>query len=725
MKNIPIVPFNKCLVRVPFFPFNHLKHLDNIDYILSLESFKEAIYIASPELYQEVYEKGNISEKTKLSIIKYFIRACTRCTPYGIFAGCDLANIGEISEIEVSEEKDYETYLRIDMDYLCALIRILDKEPDLRNKLSYHVNTSLYLIKDKIRYIEYKMQESRRKYTFSEIKCSDYLDLIIESLRSKSLTIEEIESKIISSDITLLEARDFINDLIDEQILISDLEPSVVGKDLIYQIQDTLSKCGYTNPHINKIIDLLRHCNGFSIGKRIENYKIINDYLSRLYKFPAKNLFQVDCKIPMPKASIGKAVFDSVTKGIYVLNRLTTFKENEVLNLFKKNFYNRYEEQEISLTIALDPQIGVGIGNWTELKGDINTLIDDLIMPKLSEQNLSISVNNLQRLLISKYENFIANNLDCIDITEEDLGKIAPVNYNFLPEQLHSIVKVLNIDEKNSEATIFMDSAFGGSAARFLSRFGYIDNNINDFINEITNNQTEYYPDKILAEILHLPEDRLGNIQMHPVNRKYAIPYISNPNYQSAFLELIPIDDIMVSVPNGSKIVLRSKKYNKELLPQLTTAHNFSAGLPIYYFLCMLQHQNSNSIQFEWGSYFVNKRSLPRVKFENIILSPAKWGFHISDIPKQNDESFDDYYNKIIEWKNEKKLPDLIQIVEADNKLLLDFKQKNVVKILIKHLKTKKNVLLEEFLFSNDADHLVKRKDDFFTNEIIVCLHKK
>jgi hypothetical protein len=180
----------------------------------------------------------------------------------------------------------------------------------------------------------------------------------------------------------------------------------------------------------------------------------------------------------------------------------------------------------------------------------------------------------------------------------------------------------------------------------------------------------------------------------------------------------------MISVPQRNKIILRSKKYNKEILPRLTTAHNYSKGLPIYYFLCMLQHQNNKSLYFNWGTFFANKRFLPRVKFQNIILSPAQWRFSISDIPKQTNDSFEYYYEKIIEWKNQNKLPELVQIVEGDNKLLLDFDQKDLVQIFIKHLKTKKIILLEEFLFQKNVNHLVKRKNDFFTNEFIVCLRK-
>lgn len=709
---------------MPFFPFNQLASVIDIDYILSLETFKEAIYIASPDLYQEVYEKDNRSERVRMSIVKYFIRACSRCTPYGEFAGCNIISTGDTSHISVLSEQHYKTYLRIDMNFLCALIRELDEDPILRGKLKYHLNTSLYSIKNSVRYVNYTTLGNRRKYSFSEIKRSEYLDIIINKSKQKPQTISELANHIVSADISFLEAAEFINDLIFEQVLVSELEPSVIGSDLLFQIQDKLAKHQYNNPLITDTILAIKKCDNIPIGNRMHYYKEIETQFSKFKSTTSANLFHVDLKIPTENAYVGKEILDTVIKGINALCRLSTTKESEVINLFKKKYYEKYEEQEIPLAIALDTQIGIGIGPWNELRGDINTLIDDIIIPKYNEEPQPTALDFLTKLLISKYENYLKQGLDSINIVESDLMNISDSDLEYLPDQMYTTIKVLHTEENSNMPIIYMNSVSGGSAANLLSRFEYLDEKIQDFVNEITQTQAKYYPNQIIAEVLHLPEDRVGNIQMHPQNRPFGIPYLSNPHYLTSKIEIIPIDDIMVSVPQGKQIFLRSKKFNKEIIPRLTTAHNFSRGLPIYYFLCYLQHQNQKSLFFDWGEYFLSRKFLPRVIYENIILSPAKWKILLSDLPQQDVKFEADYLNQVNSWRIENKLPDMVQIVEGDNKLLIDFRIPLLIEVFLNYIKTKHIAFLEEFLFEEKRKHLCTRGDDFFTNELILCLHK-
>ena len=226
----------------------------------------------------------------------------------------------------------------------------------------------------------------------------------------------------------------------------------------------------------------------------------------------------------------------------------------------------------------------------------------------------------------------------------------------------------------------------------------------------------------IVAEILHLPEDRVGNIQMHPANRKYSICYFSNPVSNNVTLN-IPVSDIMISVPRGEKIILRSKKYNKVIKPILSTAHNFYYGLPIYRFLSDLQAEENDDFVFDWGAFFDLKPFLPRVQYSNIILSPARWLVSIENFPGfKNDKAKD--LELLRSGFIEKNIPTEFMIADGDNKLYINIDDSQLANILLDELKRKKNLRLEEFLGSDSRNGLIKRKGEILNNEIIMCFHK-
>jgi hypothetical protein len=579
--------------------------------------------------------------------------------------------------------------------------------------------------------------KTKTKNSYCIDKSSKYISLVHplfeERLNKKEkrgtdshfFTIEKLANVIISKDITLFEAKEFINELIENQILISELEPSVTGNDLIIQLKNKLNRLGCENEYIDMIILLLCQFDNKKIGTKYNIYKEITNLLSILSSNPKKNCLHVDCMIPSQHASISNQICETVLKGLSVLSHLAKGNENSYITTFKESFFKRYENQEIPLVIALDPQVGVGFGNWQEMHGDVNPLINDLAIQSSINQNLLLQLDSFSQFFVSKYEDCIKNSMNSITITKDDMKFFnSNIILDTFPNQLYTMIKVVDIHKNTSNPTIFIHGFNGPSSINLLTRFGYLDTSINEYIKEVADDETRFYDGKIMAEISHLPEDRIGNIQMHPHYREYEISYLSNPYDLSTNVKSIPISDIMVSVPNGQKIILRSKNYNKEIIPRLSTAHNFSNGLPIYHFLCTIQHQNSRHLYFDWGQYFNTKPFLPRVIYENIILSPAKWRIIYSDLPKKNDTLFDDYYKNLIEWKNSKGIPDLVEIVEYDNTLLIDFSKKIMVKLFINHITKKGSCTIEEYLFVNTKHSFVKRGNSHFTHELILCLHK-
>jgi hypothetical protein len=125
------------------------------------------------------------------------------------------------------------------------------------------------------------------------------------------------------------------------------------------------------------------------------------------------------------------------------------------------------------------------------------------------------------------------------------------------------------------------------------------------------------------AEIVHLPEGRIGNILLRPSVREYEIEFLGECGAPAA--RRIPITDLLVSL-RGDTLVVRSSRLNRRIIPRLTAAHNYSLrSLGLYQFLCALQSDGRSSrASWSWGS-LDSAPFLPRVTHGRLVLSPAIW----------------------------------------------------------------------------------------------------
>ena len=232
---------NKLIVRTPSLPFNDDISEEFLKQILSNLVFAEALYLASPVLFQEAmnWKDGKITNPKKLlkiplSLGKYYIRMCSRCTPFGLFAGCGVIEWSDKNNLELSSESKRKT--RLDMHYAGALAQKLSEIPAIKYSLKYTLNSSIYRIGEEIRYIEYSYIDGQRKHQISSIIWSDYIQLVLDLCKTGA-KIQEIVLHLIEDDISEEQATFFVEQLIDSQLLVSELEPSITGEEFILQIK--------------------------------------------------------------------------------------------------------------------------------------------------------------------------------------------------------------------------------------------------------------------------------------------------------------------------------------------------------------------------------------------------------------------------------------------------------------------------------------------------------
>lgn len=724
-------PFEKFVYRLPAFSVNRLMKLfdteEAISGWLAGERIMETVYVGSPDLYNELQKLINseIKEEDKkrkieTSLVKYLSRMSTRCTPFGLFATCSVGKIDETTQFEITNEISRCT--RLDMYYLCGLAQSLGYLPDIRREVRYYSNNTLYRVGKCMRYIEYKYLNKRRMHTISSVERSKYLDAILKKAAS-GIMIKEIESYLKEQGIEESEAQLFIESLIQSQLLVSELDVNITGEAYLLKLITILSKMNLKD-NTRRLLDSL--CNINDLLKKIDmgmpypltDYRRIVDIVSDISVPYTENcLFQVDAMRKSTVATLGKSVITELQSILSFFSKMRETKASS-LDSFRTAFYERYEEREIPLAMALDSELGIGYPVRHGI-GDISPIVDNLMLPMRKQQTVK-ATTNVQTLLLKRLLKALKEGASEIVFHSEEF-KSVPENWKGFPDTLYAMFQVVKVE--NGAPFLSIKSIGGDSAANLLSRFAHLDPEMKELVKNISKKESELVIDGILAEIVHLPGSRVGNILSRPHIREHEIVYLTSSDLPEA--NKIYVDDLMLSC-RGRELVLRSKKLNKKILPRLTSAHNYySDTLPIYRFLCDMQHQgNRTTFGVGWGELEEHLDYRPRIRYDNSILSLASWRVRQDEIIAFSQLSDVDLVNNVTAWRMKRNIPLTALLAEGDNELFIDFHSICSIRAFLSAVKKRPVFQLLEFIFAQD-ELIVKGTDGEYLNECIVAFYKE
>jgi lantibiotic biosynthesis protein len=690
--------------------------------IFSKKENREALFLGSPNIHaalvnwekEEAFQTEEELKNLQVSLYKYASRLSNRCTPFGMFATVAAVDIANETHINIPENISGR-YTKYDMYFLGTLMPILTRENAIRAVLKFYPNNSIYTVFNKYRYVEYYFKDNVRFHKISEVEITDYLTLILEKSKNGVL-IKDLLLLLISDDISQNDALEFINTLIDSQFITSELEFTVTGEDYFEKVSKIFSEDRfdfYEGNVIKKLILNLKERINFLDQNKIndtnaytEIHQLVNNEIDHV---DITKLFQVDSFRTIENGSIGFKTLKALRPAITALNKLQSNHENPTLKEFKKQFLERYEEYEQPLVKVLDPDIGIGYGNKSGAKAP---LVDDLALnPNLNNES-QITLDNKKRLLFKKLLKSTKERTLAVELTDEEINQFE--ENEFLYPDSFSVF--FNAFHEDGVEKIHLKSISGSSANGLIGRFSHLDAKILDLCNQISTIEKQLHPDKILAEIVHLPQARTGNILYRNFQRDYEIPYLGNA---SVDLEhQININDLFVSISQG-KIILRSKRLNKEIIPRLSNAHNFGPNaLPIYHFLCDIQNQNTSGFAFSWGSLQHEFDFLPRLSYKNVVLSKATWNINQEAIASLMATHESMALKTLREFRDERNIPNLVYFTQGDNEVLLNFDNDLSCMVFLSMIKNKKTIQLTEFLFHQDTI------TSNYCNEIIVAAHK-
>lgn len=710
---------NKFIIRIPVNSFKK-EEISNLNEAFILQKFREdnyfreAILIASPELFFVTDGKKNIiGQKEILSLAKYYIRSCTRPTPFGIFSGICLGDIEKTTDIVLTEREHFLKFCRYDTSLIFKIISRCNKLDFLgENNILLFPNNTIYKILDYYFYTEPQNSNGIHCFVKNSIEADDILDKII-SKSQEGLTVNDVIKLIQDENYDYDTAYEYVNDLIANKILISELEISTLGGDSYKSFLNKLkiNLAGYSKStfweEMKKISEDLEKST-FDINN-IKNYKYGFEFFKSIEP-NKKNIFQTDTLIQSYKCSLSIRTVNSLKSVLPVIAKFSRINKDPLLD-FKVSFLKKFESEEVPLLKALDKDLGI---NFSDQEKFYQPLFNDLSFKRKNDDYVFHPFKQKDELLQEKLCSYFMNgNLQYLEITDSDIASLYKTETTNYPS-LSALLEIF--DDK-----IFVEG-FLPDATKLTGRFSYMDDNIYCENKNIFNTYSSKLPnDIIFAEISHLVSPRDGNVIIRKPLSEYEIPIICNS--KSPKEKTINLKDITVRL-RDNKFLLRRKQDLKRVIPIISCSHNVYKYdcLGIYKFLVLLnQEYQGVPLSFDWGVLREGFTFLPRVVYKNFILSKASWKIRKKQIVELiNCTSENKLLERMNAFRNEYNIPEEFVVKEFDNFLYIKSSNTFFIKLFIDVVKNKDWFIIEEFLFSKEKSVIFDKSRDMFTNQFIV-----
>lgn len=510
--------------------------------------------------------------------------------------------------------------------------------------------------------------------------------------------------------------KSFLDKLIIDEYLISDLRPPLT---IPCQFEYFLEKLKVVLPNeicTNKLIKILNNINLYSKinGKSGEKLyeKLIID-MQNIHE--SDNYLQVDAKSSFACSCIKKSFINELNN---LLNILMKFNSQNLCDKYWSDYKNKFlnfygENRLVKLLDVLDEDYGIGLPD--EYKNNFDN----------SHENNNIYPVDLSYYFYDKYCYALKNGLDKIEITDEELNSLNLLDYNYenIPESLELIFSMM----KKKDKFIFeLGEAVGSIAAgKAFGRFSHMMENQKNFFDDINESHKKLHadPEYITCEVSFVPlNTRAANVVCNSHKSDYEIS-LSTTNSHDSKKQLF-LDDIMLGLENN-KFYLKSQSLNKRILITVNHMLNSSFFPNIVRFLADVMAQDRIKWGvFPWKILFNQYTYIPTIVYKNFVLQSERWKINRSILSLSEKCSFNEFLNQFNLYVKHYKVYQYVYIKSvADNKLLINIKNKRCLKILYNEL-LKKSSTIWLCRFYNELEAPVKRGNEHYLTELFIPLKK-
>lgn len=623
---------------------------------------REALYLASPSLYGRlVVWENERSEFNNLTatIARYLLRMAYRATPFGTFSyvssvRCD----DEHFRLSFPSRSELVRAVEIDSLVLSKLTHKVRADSETRQCFTYRPNDTLTLHRDEVSYIAYKYGATGKR-TFRRVRVEEdsYLRTALELFKDGAIVSSAIDRmfEILSGDASREDIEHFVWGLVEEQILCCDELMDITCDD---QLASLISKLGASTALSRPICqlkaarDALRGNEAVDVPSSYDEMRgIVGDSIASV---GPGNIAKVDLyDKSSDRYSIDRSTLKLVEQALESV--LISTQGANRLSKFSGMFVERFGDSEVPLLQVADELEALGYIDRTSLPplakvvgGGVNKSVSSRVQP----HSIPIVDLVLAQALQSSSQQYIN--------IEPFYDKSRQTREPRESSALTTTAWLSFWKSSGQDRVIELRSVGSGEPGRLMGRFAGGLPEVADYLRSSAESDNQ-----IVCEIVHQPNDSLGNICSRPTLSQYELRIRAGaPSGAQSIL----LNDLMLSVHNGN-VRLRSISMNRFVLLRMSNAHAFDKQeyLPIYRFLNHIADQREVVSLPSIRSRLSTSGFAPGLKFGKVILSRPTWKIGEQEIERLRRANGDARRNEIALIRQNLGLPTWIALAQGDN----------------------------------------------------------
>ncbi|GAA4552725.1 lantibiotic dehydratase [Amycolatopsis samaneae] len=610
------------------------------------EAFAHAVAAASPNLARRVItvcagreQRARQVRGAVVSLLRYWLRASSRATPFGLFAGVAPAAFGSATSVRIGE--DHRATGRVEAAWLSGMVTELELCPGLAERLPVVVNNAA-TVRDGRLVVGLRQDPvpivARIDPAEVSIRYTAAIELIVRAARTP-IRLADLADRLTTAFpgaaapvITAM-----LRQLVEQRVLISALRPPMTVTDPLAHVLATLADTGAEDvPAATGLLAPLRERTGDKKTGPVD--------------------LRMDADLVLPRA-----VASEVARAAGVLARLTPHPFGKPVWLdYHARFLERYGiGAAVPLLELVNPDLGLGFP-----AGYRDSLLEQPA-PRLSKRDTTL-LRLAHTTALNRQVEVVLNDVAITELEAENVARAQFPPHIELAVRVHASSRAA-LD--SGDFSLVVSGAFraaGTTTGRFLDLLDAAeqDRAVNAFAGLPTVNEGALRV-QVSCPPLYTETE---NVARSP----QVLPDVLSISEHRPGTDAVLVPEDLLVIGDAHRLYLWSRSKARPVEPEVLSAVEFTNfAHPLLRFVCELTTARTATCRmFSWGAAG-DLPFLPRLTYRRAVLSLARWVLPASELPGKG-TPWTEWTAAVAGWRERMMVPAAVYLGGNDQRIRLN-----------------------------------------------------